>query len=382
MQGAIKLTAPLSLTDRTETAYGGPQPVRQLARSIQRKNACPLSEWIAPALEENPFKPHPLFKNGHAQTIAAYAWPRYLTTPAKAPDVERLFELKPGVRLLAHCSWQPDPVRHDSLVLVHGLEGSSSSKYMFGTAEKAFGAGFNVIRLNLRNCGGTEHLTPTLYHSGMIDDLRAVVRELIESDRLRSIFLVGFSMGGNMVLKLAGEDADAMPREVSGFCTVSPAIDLSSCAEAIRYRSNRVYEQYFVRSLCRRLRIKHELYPELYDTSDLHLIRTIRDFDERYTAHDGGFRDADDYYKRASALPLIKRVNRPALIIHAQDDPFIPFAPFTHSSIVDNSFVVLLAPEHGGHVGFIADHVNHGDRFWAENQIVEFCRLVQQGCSL
>ena len=181
-----------------------------------------------------------------------------------------------------------------------------------------------------------------------------------------------------MVLKLAGEDADSIPGELSGFCAVSPAIDLSSCAEAIRYRSNWVYEQMFLRSLRRRLRLKHELYPERYDTSDLHLVRTIRDFDERYTSHDGGFRDADDYYTRASALPLIKRITRPTLIIHAQDDPFIPFAPFRHSSILDNTNVVLLAPEHGGHVGFVADHLNQPDRFWAENQIVEFCQHLDQ----
>ena len=224
------------------------------------------------------------------------------------------------------------------------------------------------------NCGGTEHLTPTLYHGGMTGDLRTVVQELIEYDHLRSIFLVGFSMGGNMVLKLAGEDADTMPDEVSGFCAVSPTIDLSSCAEAIRYRSNRVYEQMFLRSLLRRLRLKHELYPELYDTSDLDTVRTIRDFDERYTVHDGGFRDANDYYTRASALPLIERIHRPTLIIHAQDDPFIPFAPFRHSSLIDNPYVALLTPEHGGHVGFVADHVDQEDRLWAESQVVEFCQ--------
>ena len=382
MQRGDRVTASLSLRDRTRTYPGGSESVRNVAHNVRCKNDRLFSDRIVRSWEAQAFNPHPLFRNGHAQTIAAYAWPRYLSTPTGDPSLERLFELEPGVRLLAHCSWQTDPVQHGTLLLVHGLEGSSGSKYMFGTAEKAFRSGFNVIRLNLRTCGGTEHLTPTLYHSGMTGDLRKVVRELIECDRLQSIFLIGFSMGGNMVLKLAGEDADAMPGEVSGFCAVSPAIDLSSCAEAIRYRSNRVYEQYFVRSLCRRLRIKHELYPELYDTSDLHLVRTLRDFDERYTAHDGGFKDADDYYKRASALPLIKRINRPTLIIHAQDDPFIPFAPFRHSSVVDNPFVVLLAPEHGGHVGFVADHVNQLDRFWAENQIVEFCQLMHQSSAL
>jgi hypothetical protein len=204
------------------------------------------------------------------------------------------------------------------------------------------------------------------------------VKELIESDHLPSIFLIGFSMGGNMVLKLAGEYGCAIPAEVSGVCAVSPAIDLSSCAEAIRYRSNWIYEQTFLRSLRRRLRLKHELYPELYDTSNLHLVRTIRDFDDRYTAHDGGFRDADDYYRRASALPLIEYIQRPTLIIHAQDDPFIPFEPFRQISVINNSWVLLLAPEHGGHVGFVAEEVSEKERFWAESRTVEFCQLMEQ----
>jgi predicted alpha/beta-fold hydrolase len=337
-----------------------------------------IPEWIVESLEEKSFKPHVLFTNGHAQTILAYAWPRYLSLSISDPYQERLFEVEPNVRLLGHCHWQTNPIMHPTLLLVHGLEGSSSAKYILGTTEKAFRSGFNVIRLNLRNCGGTEHLTPTLYHSGMTGDLRAVIKELVEIDHLRSIFLIGFSIGGNMVLKLAGEDGDEIASEVSGFCAVSPAIDLSACAEACKYRSNRVYEQFFLRSLCRRMRIKHELFPELYDTSDLHLVRTIRDFDERYTAHYGGFTDADDYYKRASALPVVEHIRRPTLVIHAQDDPFIPFAPFNHSSLVDNPYVLLLAPEHGGHVGFVADHTNEQDRFWAENRIVEFCQLINE----
>jgi predicted alpha/beta-fold hydrolase len=329
-------------------------------------------------MEANPFTPHPLFRNGHAQTIVAFAWPRYLTILVSDSSEERLFQVDANVNLLARCDWQADPVAHPTLLLVHGLEGSSNSKYMLGTADKAFGAGFNVIRLNLRSCGGTEHLTPSLYHGGMTGDLRAVVKELVEKDRLPSIFLTGFSMGGNIVLKFAGEEASKLPTEVSAFCAVSPVVDLSACAEAIGYRSTWVYEQYFLRRLLRRLKIKHELYPELYDTSELHLVRTIRDFDERYTAHQHGFKDADDYYKRASALPLIKHIRRPTLIVHAQDDPFVPFKPLNHPSVLDNPCVLLLAPEHGGHVGFVADHVDEQDRFWAENILVKFCQRIHQ----
>jgi uncharacterized protein len=356
----------------------GSEPLRNVTHFEPRTGRF-LSERIVRLTQEKPFRPYPFFTNGHAQTILAFAWPRYISTLTSDSKEERLFEVEPNVYLLAHCRWQTDPAMHPTLLLVHGLEGSSSSKHVLGAGEKAFVRGFNVIRLNLRTCGGTEHLSPTLYDSGMTGDLRAVINELIETDHLKSIFLVGFSMGGNMVLKLAGEDSDSIAGEVSGVCAVSPAIDLSSCAEAIRFRSNWVYEQYFLRSLRRRLRTKHELEPDVYDTSELHLVRTIKDFDERYTAHYGGFKDADDYYTRASALSFMEHIRKPTLIIHAQDDPFVPFAPLTHPSIVNNPYVLLLAPEHGGHVGFIADHASAEERFWAETRIVDFCQLIDQG---
>ena len=366
-----------SLSQRTKTDRIGSKTLQNVPH--RRRVRPTLPDRIVRSLKNHQFRPHRLFKNGHAQTLVACAWPRYLTTSTTDPKVEqRLFEPEPNVRLLAHCTWQTDRLASPTVVLVHGLEGSSYSKYMLGTADKALRLGFNIVRLNLRNCGGTEHLTPTLYHSGMTGDIRAVVKELIEQDSLRSIFLIGFSMGGNMVLKFAGEDATLMRSEISGFCAVSPAVDLSSCAEAVKFRSNWVYEQYFLRSLCRRLRIKHELFPDLYDTSDLHLVRTVKDFDERYTAHDGGFQDADDYYRRASALPLIERINKPTLIIHAEDDPFVPFEPLNHCSVIDNPQILLLAPEHGGHVGFVSDQVTEEDRFWSESRIVEFCHLVHQ----
>ncbi|HEX8138624.1 MAG TPA: alpha/beta fold hydrolase [Pyrinomonadaceae bacterium] len=334
-----------------------------------------LSE-VARALESKPFRPHPLFKHGHAQTLAGYAWPRRVLL-LRLRDEERMFEVEPGVRLLGHCRWQTTEARErPTILLLHGLEGSSSSRYMIGTGEKAYARGFNVIRLNLRNCGDTEHLTPTLYNSGLSGDIRAVIRELVDCDRLQTIFLVGFSLSGNIVLKMAGEDGDGVAREIAGVCAVSPSVELSACAEAIERRSNWVYQQSFMRSLRRRIRNKQKLYPELYDTSDLHLVRTIRQFDDRYTALDGGYQNADDYYKRASALPLIPNIRVPSLIIHAQDDPFIPFQPLVDSAVMDNPYVLLLAPRHGGHVSFVAADTYTEDRFWAENRAVEFCDLI------
>src|SRR5918912_3666820 len=247
----------------------GIEPTNQAASQyIAQADVRASLAGIAGALQERPFQPHPLFRNGHAQTLAGYVWPRFSLRASHA-DTERLFEVEPGVKILTHCRWQTDLVRHPTIVLTHGLEGSSSSIYILGTAAKAFSAGFNVVRVNMRNCGNTEHLTPTLYNSGLSNDLRAVAHELIERDHLTHIFLVGFSMSGNMVLKLAGEDADTAPRELRAICAVSPSIDLSTCAGAIEHRANWVYQRAFMRSLRRRMRYKQRLYPERYDVSDL-----------------------------------------------------------------------------------------------------------------
>ncbi len=342
-----------------------------------RGERSPRLAEIVRALESKPFKPHRMFRNEHAQTLVSFVWPRRqrLREESRA-DTERLFDVEPGVQLLAHCRWQTERLSHPTLVLVHGLEGSSASRYILGTAGKAFRAGFNIVRLNVRNCGGTEHLAPTLYHSGMSDDIARVVEELIERDRLPSIFVAGFSMGGNLVLKMAGESGSDAPRELKGICAISPSLDLRACAHAIERPSNWIYQNSFVRSLHRRIRHKQKLFPELYDIGELSRVRTVRDFDEIYTAVHGNFRNADDYYERASALQFIPRIERPTLIIHAQDDPFVPFASFCDPAIDDNPQVILLAPPYGGHVAFITDEAVGEDRFWAENRIVEFCRLV------
>jgi predicted alpha/beta-fold hydrolase len=357
---------------RTET-----HEARDLTRGQLVRPRDALRE-IARALEAKPFEPHPLYRSGHAQTLrAAVRWPRRLRTLRDHhASEERLFEVEPGVRVLAHCRWQPQRESSPTLLLVHGLEGSSRSVYMLGTARKGFRAGFNVLRLNVRNCGGTERLTPTLYHSGMSGDLLAVVRELVRRDRLARIFLAGFSLGGNLVLKLAGETADEIPPEVAGVAAVSPSLDLSACADAIEQPSNAIYQRSFVRSLRRSVRRKARLYPHAYDARPVRRVRTVREFDELYTARLHGFRDAADYYARASALQFVGRIRIPTLIIHAQDDPFIPFESLRHPSITDNPNVILLAPARGGHVAFIAPPTGGEDRYWAENRVVEFFELL------
>lgn len=325
--------------------------------------------------QRKPFTPHKLFRNGDAQTLAAFAWPRPYRFGAPK-DEERYFDVSSDVKVLAHCRWQDDRVKQSTIVLWHGIEGSSSSTYMIAMADKAFKAGFNVIRMNLRTCGGTEHLTSTVYHGGLTEDLHEVVRQLIQDDKLRRLFLVGFSLGGNMVLKLAGEYGNNPPQEVISVCAVSPSVDLHASAELILKRRNWIYHRDFVYRLKKRLRRKHELFPDRYDITGLDSVRTLREFDDRFTARSHGFAGADDYYYKASSIRVVDRIRLPTLIIHAQDDPFIPFTPLRDPSITNNPYILLVAPERGGHVAFVSANANGEDRFWSENRVVEFCDLA------
>lgn len=333
----------------------------------------------AKAIAANPFEPHPVFRGGHAQTLAAYAWPRQHRFRFQE-DQQRVFDVAPDVQVLGHCRWQENPTAHPTLISWHGIEGSSSSTYMLSMADKVFAEGFNVVRMNLRTCGGTEHLTPTIYHGGLTDDLREVVRQFIEDDRLSRIILAGFSLGGNMVLKLAGEYGANPPKEVLAVCAVSPSIDLTASAALILKRSNWIYNRDFVNRMKQRIRLKHRLYPDRYDISGLWKIRTLRDFDNRFTARAHGFADAEDYYYQASSIRVIDRIHIPTLIIHAHDDPFIPFAPMRDPAITNNPYILLIDTERGGHVAFLSRAAGPTkldvDRFWAENRLVEFLQLA------
>lgn len=317
------------------------------------------------------FEPPFLLRNPHLMTIAAAFWRRrYHYLGRSAP---RLFETEPGTEVRADCHWQQSPAKHPTLVLLHGLEGSSESGYMLGAADQAFRAGFNVLRLNQRNCGGTEDLTATLYNSGLSGDVRAVVRELIGKDALPEVFAAGFSMGGNLVLKMAGEFADAPPPELRGVLGICPSCDLGACADAIGEFRNRVYQRRFVRLLKARMIRKAARFPERYVVNGMRKVRTVREFDDVITAKFCGFRDADDYYARSSALGLLGNIRVPALLLIAQDDPMIPFGSFDEKELRANPHITLEAPRHGGHCAFIARR-GRGERFWAEARIVEFCR--------
>lgn len=316
------------------------------------------------------FEPYPLLKNGHAMTIAAALVPRRFAIPPAEP---RRFQVDKDSWLLGHCHWQAEK-RRDApvLVLVHGLEGSSDSNYMSGIAEKVFHRGFHVVRLNQRNCGGTEALTPTLYNSGMSGDYRAVFEELSNRDGLEQVFFAGYSMGGNLVTKMAGEFGAAVPQALGGVCAVCPALDLAACADALERAENYLYQRRFVSGLMDRYARKQKLFPGRYRLNGLGPIRTVREFDDVITAPQFGYRDAQDYYENVGAKRVAARIRVPFLMITAQNDPFVPYKSFLAAKISDNPAIRFVAPRHGGHCGFISRHAGP-ERFWAEQRIVDFC---------
>jgi len=324
-----------------------------------------------------PFEPNYFLRSGHAMTIAAAFWRRRFALPAAE---DRLFRVDPWSQILGHCHWQvgkrPDaPV----IVIVHGLEGSSDSNYVRGIGEKAFARGYHVVRLNQRNCGGTEALTPTLYNSGMSADYRAVLEELTSVDGFREIFFAGYSMGGNLVTKMAGEFGAAVPAELRGICAVCPSWDLAACADALERRENYLYQYRFVSGLMSRYERKSKLFPERYGQArGLGKIRTVREFDDAITAPSAGFRDAEDYYERSSAKNVLEQLRVPVLLIVAEDDPFVPYVSFLAARVENNPWIRFEAPLHGGHCAFISRH-RGTERFWAEQRVVEFCEGLRAG---
>lgn len=307
---------------------------------------------------------------GHRQTLASFFLARRIALP---PAEARLVEVEPGVKVLAHCHWQADRQNTLTAILVHGLEGSSESQYMLGIAAKGLALGMNVVRLNQRNCGGTESLAPTLYHSGRSSDIAAVAQNLIDQDAISGLALVGFSMGGNLVLKLAGEWGSTGPRKFRAVAAVCPAVDLAASADALHLRSNRLYEEYFMWKLKGRLRDKARLFPGAFDTSRLRGIRTLREFDDKITAYYCGFAGADDYYDRAAAAHVVDRIAVPAFILHAANDPFIRILPDTRQKILNNPHIMFLETEDGGHCSYLSE-AEGDDGHWAETQVVEFLR--------
>jgi predicted alpha/beta-fold hydrolase len=242
---------------------------------------------------------------------------------------------------------------------------------MRGLADKAFARGFNVILLNQRNCGGTEALTQSLYHSGLTEDANHVITE-IAAEGIDRVVVAGYSLGGNLALKLAGDHGDKAPPALRGVCAVSPVLELAECVRALERRQNVIYHWNFVRGLKARMRRKGLTHPGRFPLDRLDSVHSVRQFDEVFTAPCFGFQGADDYYYRASAMRVIDRIRVPALVITSKDDPFVPVGPFLDPRLASNPSIKVIVTRHGGHCGFVTDPAGSDDGYWAERQVVTF----------
>jgi uncharacterized protein len=316
------------------------------------------------------FKPRrfkPLFRNPHLATIAGNFW-RRPESERQWPVESVVYQTEPGVRVLIH-SQRPTGETKGELILVHGLEGSSASGYARSMVHAALERGWVTHRFNMRGCGGTDELAVTGYHAGQSSDLLAFLRERRRNSTL-PIFVIGFSLGGNVTLKLAGELADGAAALLTGVCAVSTPIDLAACAAALGQPRNFIYQGRFLDRLKDRIRRKNRLSPDVYTLEHLPKIRSIEQFDEHYTARLFGFGTAANYFRTQSSNQFLERIRVPALLIQSKDDPMVPFTPvFEHPAFASNPCLTLLAEEHGGHLGFLA---RGKARFWLDETVLDW----------
>ena len=305
-----------------------------------------------------PFEP--LFGNPHVLTILGNFWPRGFDF-SQYPMTRRLVRTDPETQVLVQTQ-APAGEAIGEVVLLHGLEGGGDAGYIRSMAWHALEAGFIAHRFHMRTCGGTENLCKTLYHAGLTSDLEAFLRQLRAEGSALPVFLIGFSLGGNVALKLAGELGET--ELIQGVCAISTPIDLAKSARRIGGRDNRLYERRFLKRMRGRL-----IGTGRYTPQDLARARSLYEIDDVVTAPSFGFRGADHYYETQSSGRYLDAIRVPALLIQAKDDTFIPFSIFDHPAFRTNPCLKLLAVEHGGHLGFLA---KRGARFWADEVAIGF----------
>ncbi len=318
-----------------------------------------------PVLDANDYKPGFIFRNGHANTIFPALFRKdkqleYVRERITTPDDDFL---------------DIDHIRvgHGRVAFIlHGLEGSSSSQYAQGAADIFLKNGWDVALINHRSCSGEMNLQRRMYHSGVTDDPHTVIQLLKKN--YDEIVMIGFSLGGNMTLKYLGEQGSKIDPVIRSAVAISVPIDLHSCSLRIIHPSNFVYDKRFLKSLKRKVHLKHQQFPETFDPELLKHVKNLWDFDEYFTAPLHGFDGAMGYYKNCSSLPLLKNISIPTLLINALDDPMLGDTCYPFSIAKESEHLHFIAPKYGGHCGFTTLGQRH---YWQEKVMLNF---VQQVC--
>ncbi len=298
--------------------------------------------------------------------MAGNFWSRPLDLKRFPPE-RRIYEIDRDTKILV-VEQQPEGEPLGQILFLHGLEGSSEAGYIKSFAQDALLQGFGVHRSNMRTCGGTESLSTTMYHSGLTSDTLLILQQL-QKRNLGPLFVVGFSLGGNVALKLAGELGNT--NVIHGVCAVSTPIDLAACVRTLDKPSNRIYAQRFLSRLKERIRSKARVSPQIYSADGLDAVKGIWDFDDHYTGPLFGFGNAENYYRTQSAQRFLADIQVPALVIIAKDDPLVPFETYHHPAFQTNPYLQLLAVDHGGHLGFIS---RRQPRFWLDGVVLDWMK--------
>jgi predicted alpha/beta-fold hydrolase len=305
-----------------------------------------------------------LITNGHLQTILpsllrrvngiAYQRERIITPDGDFLDVDWSRRQSDGL-----------------VILCHGLEGSTNASYMKGMARAFSRTGWDVLGINFRGCSGVPNRRLRSYHSGATDDLITVLQHVRRLSHYRTIGLIGFSLGGNLVLKYLGERGADMASSIRWAAAVSVPCDLKAGAIAMARPACRIYMIRFLGTLCAKARQKAVKYNSWLKPEHFRGLRTFREFDDRYTAPAHGFKDAEEYWRRCSSLFWLNRIRIPTLLINARNDPFLTPACYPVVQARRSAWLHLEIPVSGGHVGFIPANQMQGD-FWHEQRILNF----------
>ena len=252
------------------------------------------------------------------------------------------------------------------VILCHGLEGSSDSKYIQATAKLLSLNGYSIAAMNYRFCSGEINRQLITYHSGKTDDLNTVINYVLPN--YESIYLVGFSLGGNLVLKYNGDGLFPLDSKIKANVAVSVPVDLKGSSISLKRKENLLYQWRFLRTLLQKMYLKHQQYPQELDLKFLKNVKNLSDFDEYFTSKINGFKDANDYYLKASSRQFIPNISKPTLLLNAKDDPFLSQSCFPVSEAKKSECFYLMIPSYGGHVGFIS----RGNFYWSEYEILNF----------
>jgi uncharacterized protein len=306
------------------------------------------------------YSPSFFFQNQHINTIYSSLFRRLNPLQFKRRRIETLDDDFLDIDFLENGE-------RKIVILCHGLEGSSASKYIQATAKILHENGYAIAAMNYRFCSGEINRQLVTYHSGRTEDLNAVIEEVLP--HYDAVYLVGFSLGGNLVLKYTGEGIYKVHPKVKATLAISVPVDLYGSSLELQKIKNRIYTWRFLITLSKKVKLKHVQYPDRVDVKQLKRVKKLIDFDEYFTSTLNGFRDAKDYYAQANCKQFLHNIKIPSLLINALDDPFLSASCYPYEEAESNPYFNLMTPKYGGHVGFVSSNQEY---YWVERQILAF----------